>query len=104
MTSPPRAPLQVVYGPRGAAMASSSASSSAAAAPAAPPGGVAAAAPRTPAEDRLRKRMERVNVKGESQLHRAAIKGNKKFAEILLVKAKIDPNVKDYAGEGKARP
>ena len=54
---------------------------------------------RTPAEDRLLKRMEKKNDKGETQLHRAAIKGNRRMAEILLVSGVIDSNAKDYAGE-----
>ena len=43
--------------------------------------------------------MEKKNDKGETQLHRAAIKGNRRMAEILLVAGRIDPNAKDYAGK-----
>ncbi len=54
--------------------------------------------PSTPAAERLRKRMLRKNAKGETLLHRAAIKGNRRVAEDMLAIG-IDPNETDNAGE-----
>ncbi len=53
--------------------------------------------PRTPFEDRLSKRLKRKNAKGETHLHRAAIKGNWRFAERML-RLGLDPNEADNAG------
>lgn len=59
--------------------------------------GSAVASPKTPAEDRLKKKLYRRNGKGETQLHRAAIKGNQALCKKLLAMG-IDPNVTDHAG------
>ena len=95
MTSPQRPPLQVVNGSVATAQAMLT------------PTGVtglnpkncsAPSSPRTPAEERLRKRILRRNLKGESQLHRAAIKGSKSITRQLLQMELIDPNAADNAG------
>ena len=113
LISPSRTPLTVVNGPniysshRGlAATASSSPATPSAAitaqmasgspSPLSAPG-TASSSPRTTTEDRLRKKLLRKNDKGETHLHRAAIKGNKKVAEKLL-RIGIDPNGVDHAG------
>jgi hypothetical protein len=107
LTSPPRAPLSVVNGPNHLLAQRQSATSSAASSPLATglmsaspsPSASAAAAgsPRTTTDERMRKKLLRKNDKGETHLHRAAIRGNRKVAEILL-NIGIDPNGVDNAG------
>ena len=59
--------------------------------------GSVVASPKTPAEDRMKKKLYRRNGKGETQLHRAAIKGNLPLCKKLLAMG-IDANVTDHAG------
>ena len=50
-------------------------------------------------EDRLRKKLLRKNDKGETYLHRAAIKGSRTIAEKLLSITGIEVDGVDNAGE-----
>lgn len=59
--------------------------------------GTAESSPKTPLEDRIQRRLYRRNGKGETQLHRGAIKGNLMQCKKLLHLG-IDPNVTDNAG------
>ncbi|TRY61266.1 hypothetical protein TCAL_07455 [Tigriopus californicus] len=58
--------------------------------------GTAESSPKTPLEDRIQRRLYRRNGKGETQLHRGAIKGNLMQCKKLL-NLGIDPNVTDNA-------
>lgn len=99
LTSPPRAPLQVVNGPKhnealrglqGTPEGSSKASSAAT-------NVTSGAISRPPAEERILKRIRHRNNKGETYLHKAAFRGDAKLVAILL-QLGADPNVEDFAG------
>ena len=98
ISSPPRPPLQTVNGSqhkqslRGVAVGFSHASPSATLQDSSMSNG-----PRTPAEERVMKRIAHVNSRGETYLHKAAIKGSAKLVEKLL-RLGADPNVQDHAG------
>ncbi len=58
----------------------------------------ASPSPCTPAEDRLRRRVLRRNAKGETPLHRAAIRGLSVMTEQMLRLSGVDPDEVDNAG------
>ena len=81
LSSPPRTPLQVVNNHSNSKNRLRSTPST----------------PRTPAEDKIRKKLHKKNAKGETPLHVAAIKGNNGLVKKLL-QLGAEPNVKDNAG------
>merc|ERR1719167_1701123 len=58
--------------------------------------GMIGATPRSPAVDRLMKKISKKNGKGETPLHTAAIKGSRRLVKTLL-QLGADPNAQDNA-------
>jgi len=93
VTSPPRTPLGVLNGILSTPNSRTTPASSARATPTGPSGNT----PKTPAEERVLKKVSKRNHRGETPLQCAAIKGNPGLVRKLL-RLGADPNSQDYAG------
>jgi len=109
LTSPPRLPLQPVNAQQASLSAQTAASAKDTTTLSTPNPGQSRSWPSSAspspsfAEERLRRRILRRNAKGETLLHRAAIKGNAKCAAKML-QLGVNPNETDNAGKKLSSP